>query len=417
MSYVINRTPDAGRRNGILGHTHHYLNTLGDWQTYRNAGSAEDIVARVVEVTAAYFGLKGLTGGSQLHVSGLLGAVVLIHALEQLTGGIATTGMRLYARGRPLASYRGITIHESPFTPQAAHLLDRVTRGRLVAADGYYFFEGGKTWHGQSLTLPVGDELRTLTRLQSFCLPQREFFFDRPIHVPGSREPAAGERGIAVQRIIGLVKGDEAPDQIPGFIGGINELEGLTMLRPIKYLLFIAQWLLIDPAERDNDSRPVDYESLVKGPVPGAGSSGFSQPTRPAGAPVADAWWPSTSRTTPLRSPASPPPSPPPPPPFEANWLETRPAAGPINGQAGPATPASQYKDRIRIEGRDYPLVIKRVVTSPINGGKRKVDAVYYDDLTGQWREIIDEETRSTLARAVEAGLVTVVDPRYWPTA
>ncbi|MEW5956104.1 MAG: hypothetical protein AB1801_00145 [Chloroflexota bacterium] len=193
---------------------------------------------------------------------------------------------------------------------------------------------------------------------------------------------------------------------MPGFIDSVNELENLTILRPIKLLLFVTQWLLIDPAERDHDSRPVDYETMVKGSGdPSSGSSSIYHIPRPLTGPAAGSLWPSTSRITLARPPANTPP----PPPFEADLF----SAGPANGPAGPA---ARYKDRLRIDNRDYPLVIKRVVASPFNGGTRKVDTVYYDDRLGRWCDIVDEETRKSLARAVEAGLVSVVDPAYWPT-
>lgn len=412
---IINnhRSADARRRNGIIGQTQRYLDTLGHWDTYSDINSIEAIPERIAQVTAAYFGLKGLAEG-RIRLSGILGAMILLHMLEQVTGGLATTGMRLYARGKPVASYRGITIRKSPFTPKAAELLDQVTGGRLLATDGTYFFESGRTWHCQSLTVPVGDEVRTLTRLHSFSIPQREFFFDRPVVVLGDSEPEARERTIAIQRIIDLVKGDEFPETIPGFIGSVNELESLTLLRPIKHLLFMINWLLIDPAERDHGSPPVDYEIVLKGSPPGgAGHSSIYPVTRPPGGPApAIRWWPSTSRTMP-----SPLPPPPPSPPYEAGLFGAEPRAGsaPENGQPGPATPAARYRDRIRIDNRDYPLVIKRVVTSAINGGQRKVDAIYYDDRVGRWCDIVDEGTRISLARAVEAGRVSVVEPAYWP--
>jgi hypothetical protein len=415
MTYINNhRSADARRRNGIIGQTQRYLDTLGNWGTYRDINHVEEIPERIAQVTAAYFGLKGLAEG-RIRLSGILGTIILLHMLEQVTGGVATTGMRLYARGKPVASYRGITIRKSPFTLKAAQALDQVSGGRLSVTDGYYFFESGRTWHCQSLTLQFGGEVRTLTRLHSFSLPQREFFFDRPAVVPGDREPEEGERIISIQRIIDLVKGDELPETIPGFIGSINELESLTILRPIKYLLFMINWLLIDPAERDHNARPVDYETILKGSPPGgAGSSGLYQVARPPSGPPTTGLWPSTSRTIPA---SPPPPPPPPPPPYEADLFGAGPPAGssPANGPTGPATPAARYPDRIRIDNRDYPLVIKRLVASPLNGGQRKVDAIYYDDWVGRWCDIVDEETRISLARAVEAGLVSIVDPAYWP--
>ncbi|MEW5960063.1 MAG: hypothetical protein AB1801_20260 [Chloroflexota bacterium] len=212
MSYVnhTHRRADPTRRNGVIHQTQRYLDTLGSWSTYRDVGSLEELPERIAQLTAAYFGLKGLTEG-RLHLSGILGAIIFVHALEQVTGGVATTGMRLLAQGRPLASYRGITIRQSPFTPKVAQVLDQMTGGRVLAAGGCYFFESGRTWHCQSLILPLGDERRTLTRLQTFSLPQREFFFDRPVIVPGDREPEEGEPGGTqlVRRYVGPGKHDD----------------------------------------------------------------------------------------------------------------------------------------------------------------------------------------------------------------
>ena len=415
MSYVNNpyHHADAVRRNGILGQTQKCLDTLGSWRTYRDLARFEDVPTRIAQVTAAYLGLAGLLDGRP-RPAGLLGVIVLVHALEQVTAGLATATMRLYGRGRPVAGYRGVMVRPSPFTPAIAALLSRVSRGRLWEATGYYFFTAGQTWHCQSLTLQVGAEPRPLTLVQSFSLPQRELFFDRRLYVPGQREPAEGERVIPIQRLIDVIKGNETPEAVPGFIGSVNELESLTMLCSIKHLLFLLNWLLVDPAERDDPPKEVDYEVLVKATPPG--SPGFYQATPPSGRPPGSSGWPSTSRPA-SRPVTPPPPPPPPPPPYEADLFGAGPAGGPspVNGQSGPATPASRYKDRIRIDGRDYPLVVKRLVTSPINGGRRKVDAIYYDDRLQEWRDVVDEEVRIDLARAVEAGLVSVVDPTQWP--
>lgn len=410
MSYINHqRQADPSRRNGIIGQTHCYLDTLGQWSTYREVSHIEHLPERIAEVTAAYFGLKGLAAG-HLRLSGILGIMILLHALEQVTGGVVTTGVRLYARGKPVANYRGITIRQSPFTPQATQLLDQISSGRFSLSDGYYFFETGRTWHCQSLNFRVGSEIRTLTRLQSLSLPQREFFFDRPIIIPGGHEPEEGERSISIQRIIDLVKGNDSAEIIPGFIGSINELESLTLLRPLKLLLFSANWWLIDPDERDQNARAVDYDLVSKGSPPsGSGSSSRYPVAPPLSGPTTTRWWPSTSR------PPTAPPSPPPPDEAELFSPEPPSSVSPANGQPWPMPPSVRYKDRIRIDNRDYPLVIKRVLTSPFNGGQRKVDAIYFDDRLGCWCDLKDEETRLSLARAVEAGLVSVVAPASWP--
>lgn len=407
---------DAAKRNGIGGQISRYLNTLGSWSTYRDIGSAEEIPERIAQVTGAYLGIKGLIDGHP-RVAGVLGAIIGVHALEQVTGGIATTGMRLYGRGRPVASYRGIMIRKSPFTPRVAGAMNRLTGGRVLEANGYYFFEGGRTWHCQSTTFRIGDEPRTLTRVKSLSIPQREYFFDRPVTVPDDREPAEGEKTIPVQRIIDTVKGDEEPDTIPGFIGSVNELEGATPLRNIKHSLFAANWLLVDPSERDGsdgDAQRVDYEALVKGARPGGsepGSGGVYQVTRPT-----SPYWPSTAHT-PLRSTSTPEPirplrttTFPQAKPYGADLFRS----GSATSQAGNSSPAERYKDRIRIGNKDFPLVVKRVLLAPFSGG-RKADAVYFDDELNQWREVIDEQDRLNLAKAVEEGRLSIIDPIDWP--
>jgi hypothetical protein len=55
------------------------------------------------------------------------------------------------------------------------------------------------------------------------------------------------------------------------------------------------------------------------------------------------------------------------------------------------------------------------VVRSPFNGDERKADAIYYDDEVGLWREVVNEEDRLNLARAVEEGRLSLVEPIQWP--
>ena len=55
MTYINNhRSADARRRNGIIGQTQRYLDTLGNWGTYRDINHVEEIPERIAQVTAAY---------------------------------------------------------------------------------------------------------------------------------------------------------------------------------------------------------------------------------------------------------------------------------------------------------------------------------------------------------------------------
>jgi hypothetical protein len=402
------RVGDAAKRNGIGEQVSRYLNTIGSWSTYRDLGSAEEIPERLAQVTAAFFGVKGLINGHP-RLAGVLGVIIGVHALEQVTGGIATTAMRLYGRGRPLVNYRGILVRQSPFTPKAAGLFNRLTGGRVLEAKGYYFFESGRTWHCQSTTVQVGDLPKTLTRVQSYSIPHREFYFDRPVLVPETdgQPPVAGQRVTPIQRVIDTVLGNDNADSIPGFIGSVNELEDASgMVGQVKRLFFLSNWLLMDEGERDGGRAVVDYEALVKGTPPGgapsgggiyqvsrstsSGSSSFQSPVRTIPA------YPSISYT---------PPPPPPPPPHEAALFTRPPSALSIQ---------ERYRDRLRIGSKDYPLVVKRVVLSPFSGG-RKADAIYYDEEVGSWRVVDDEADRINLAQAVDEGRISITPAADWP--
>jgi hypothetical protein len=175
--------------------------------------------------------------------------------------------------------------------------------------------------------------------------------------------------------------------------------------------LFAANWLLVDPSERDgSDGEYVDYEALVKGARPGSATKaggGLYRVDRPVTSSSAgSSYWPSTTRI-PIRTASRPEPtvravrSPPPPQaePHGDNLFRS----GPPSSQDRDSTLAERYQDRIRIGEQDYPLVVKRLVRSPVSG-QVKADAVYYDDNLSQWRAVIEDEDRLNLARAVQEG-------------
>ena len=110
----------VARRNGVMGQVSKYLNTLGNWSTYRDLNSVEDIPERVGQVTAAFFGLEGLGKNGFPKLAGILGTVMAVQALEQVTGAGVTFGARLLGRGEPVGKYRGIILRQSPLTPRMA---------------------------------------------------------------------------------------------------------------------------------------------------------------------------------------------------------------------------------------------------------------------------------------------------------
>jgi hypothetical protein len=366
VSYFT-RSPEAARRNGFFVWSNRYLSQLGSWNSYTNLTGAEQIPERVAQITAAYLGLKGLLQG-QPRLTGTLGALIGVHALEYFSAGAITTWMRLYGGGRPLGTYRGITIRHSPAT--TFRLLNRLTGGRLFDAGGCYFFESGRTWGCRSWGARIGDQIKTLALTRSYSLPHREFWFDRPIVVPETygQAPPAGQKVVMVQRVINMVLGEENPDTIPGFIGSVNELEDLSgVLGYLKRGLFLADWLLRDESERDGGQSAPDYEALAKGSALSGGSvyrSAWPQPPlRSAPPPGYPSFTPSgSSQAQPGAWPASV-STPPSPLLSEINlFAGLPPVPGSFPDQAEYARKVrNQYKDRLRLGDKEYPLVVKRV--------------------------------------------------------
>lgn len=393
---------NAATQNGIIGLASRYLNTLGNWSTYRDLRSLEQVPERLEQVTAAFFGLAGLSElarGKWPKSLSILGVIVGVHLLEQATGAVATTGVRLFGRGQPAAKYQGLIIRQSRLTPRIAAALNRLTGGRVLAAEGYYFHDRGRTWHAQSLTIPVKGTPRTITHIRSFSLPHREHFFDRPLTLNGHEPATIGEDGqprtVPLQRVIEVIKGNEDPETIPGYIGSTNELENITNLGHLKRALFAANWFLLDESERDTPSPDfVDYDALLKPKNEGYRATASS----------ATSAWPST--TQPVRLTPKPAASPT----GRTVQLRPRPANPVVYSPPAPleiknSTNPNDPTFYTQVEGRERPVVVRRIVVSPLTK-VRKADAQYYDEETGQWRDIMADDLRIQLARAVEEGVI-----------
>ena len=71
--------------------------------------------------------------------------------------------------------------------------------------------------------------------------------------------------------------------------------------------------------------------------------------------------------------------------------------------------PLEKIGDRVSLDGKDYPVIVRRVVTSPFHT-KPLADAAYYDAETDAWKVVTDEAARSKLANQVRAGAI-----QLWP--
>jgi len=394
-----------------VGRANRYLNTLGSWSSYRDLGSWDDIPERVAHITEGFLGLKGLLSGHP-RLAGFLGVMLAVHVAEQVTGGLGTMGMRLWGRGEPFGKYRGVILRRQP-PGRLARLFDWLSGGRVTQADGFYFFESGRTWQCWHLETQVGDTPRALTALKSLSLPAREFYFDRPI------EP---------QQAVDIAMGNLEPDTAPGFLGSVNELENATVsLGNLKRLFFAANWLLVDPSERDGggSAEGVDYDAVAGGRTPGQNGNPYRFSPR----------WPGSGSGPAVSVNRSRPPEPPPPWPSATSAtrpakpipIKSKPAGQPLNikppatgpapVQYGAGAPAEVRRAAdpndptifMRIEGQERPVIVKRVVISPLTK-TRKADAQYYDDRKGEWRQIVEDPVRQLLARAVDDGLVRTTE-------
>lgn len=416
------RCANAAKRNGIVGQTSRYLNTLGSWSSYRNLDSPEKIPAEVAKLTARFFGLDGLFSGHP-GMMGLMGVVMAVHGLEQVTASIVTTGMRLYGRGRPLAQYNGIIIRDSPSTLKQASKLNRIVGGRILAAKGYYFMEGGRTWHSESITVQVGDMPRTFTKVRSYSIPHREYYFDRPVYIAGLEEdPPEDERAISMQRVIDIIRGDEDPDMVPGFMGSVNELEDITgLMGTAKRAFFAASWLLIDEGERDRGPADyVDYEALIQGTAPGStkngttilgggrSSAGQSPILKPIGtnSPGLPNFYyaPNPGYSTPTTTtPQS----------YGADLFGNR--ATPMARPKISLSNLPGYKP-FENDSRVYPLIVKNVLHNPLKPlDPPRAEAVYYDASLGKWRIVVDDNDKEEIAQKVKEGLIRVTPQNEWP--
>lgn len=370
----------ASSRNGIMGQVSRYLNTLGNWSTYRDLNNIEDIPGRVGQVTGAFFGLEGLGQNGIPKVAGILGAIMAVQTLEQVTGAGVTFGARLLGKGEPIGKYRGIILRKSPITPKLTGAVNRVTGGRISQAKGFYFFESGRTWHSQTATMQFGDTPKTLTHIRSYSVPYREFYFDREL---------------SPQTVVDVVKGDRDPDTVPGFIGSVNELENVSPLGGMKRAFFAANWLLIDEGERDEGGPGfVDYDALVKGKQTHttSNSSAYGVSRAPAYVGSRSSWPSTTSRAV---TPSSTQP-------YGTQFFRSAPPPPPSGD------PYERIKERYQTpNGQQYPLLIKGMKTNPISM-TRKADAIYYDGELKRWREIVDDDVQRSLAQEVEAGNLPV---------
>jgi hypothetical protein len=402
MTYQNNGRVSAARRNGLLHYLNELLSSLGSWRTYEGVAGPGDLLKKLNQTSARFIGIDFLGEDGEIKLKSVLLAVMVVHALELLTGGAITFAARLFIRGKVLGQWRGIVIRDSPMSDKKARLLHLVSGGWVLPeAIGCYFFEGGRTWEVESFAVSGRGCIRAITRVGSLGIPRREFFFDRPVIIPaedgqglvGNNEAIGADgqkRGVPIQSVIEIVLGRVSPWGVPGFIGSVNDLENVVGgLGWAKRLLFMLSWFLIDEAERDVPlDGMVDYSTFNGFPQkPGlwGGSFGSKAGSAPPGGAVqlslgSQFFGPAVSR------PTSPPPPPPP--------VEDR--------------PYQTINDRIQIGDKFYPVLITGIKSNPLNPSLKIPAAIFYDPAGKQWKEVFDPQILRWLAGEVQAGRMSV---------
>lgn len=249
------------KRNGATAYVRRYLNAVSDWQTYAGVDptrpqAAGDIVR---QLTADYFSPGKLKG---------IALLLAAHLTQQTISTLATVLVRAAIHGNVLDTVHGIAVRQSNYH----HRWNRLRPDRLAnvaeMTDSYYFHEGGRTWLAYTLQIRLWHETRTWSVLKLLSMPNRAFYFDRPPAYP---------------QAVSVALGKTAADTLPGFLGDVNEPDAIVPpLRTLKLGLYLMEWLLVDPSERDSGlPSPTPYSDLTP---PSGGTPGGTRP-QPAAPP------------------------------------------------------------------------------------------------------------------------------------
>ncbi|MCP4685618.1 MAG: hypothetical protein GY867_09250 [bacterium] len=82
-----------------------------------------------------------------------------------------------------------------------------------------------KTWHRGVSVVKTPQGRRTITHLQSIALPSSHYYFDREV---------------ADKDAVGIASGKVEPAAVPGYVGRVSEMEGLSAWGAAKTALIKA---------------------------------------------------------------------------------------------------------------------------------------------------------------------------------
>ena len=152
-------------RNGINSYLQRYLNTVSNWQTYRDASDEESFQDKAKAVTQSYFGSRKLKG---------LSFLLTAHVVQQVSASLVSILIRTWLNGAVRNAHRGIVVKESQVAQKWVDQMPGWLTKRATMTDSYYFHEGGRTWHAHSFEIIISAQMtKTLTILTLLSLPNR----------------------------------------------------------------------------------------------------------------------------------------------------------------------------------------------------------------------------------------------------
>ncbi len=281
---------------------------------------------------------------ARLRSAALLALGVL--KLGQVTSGAVATGLARLSRPPGSAIEQRFFFANTSQVParlwpsRLSPLLNRLDYGpaRLETSEGLMVEVNGRSWHRGVVVVKTALGERTISHLQSLTLPAAHYYFNRRL---------------ADHETVGIIAGQKGfdPKYLDGYVGRISELE---MLAPA--------WARL----KKNLIRTQLYWDQV---TPGGESPAAQPPAPEKNGPIADKGATKSSR-------------------------QPRLAQAPY--------PLQQVGDRVRLGGREYPVIIRR--GRPAADRRPLAEAAYYDEAAQVWKEVVDEEARQWLARQVKSG-------------
>ncbi len=165
--------------------------------------------------------LVGLAAGGASRLSARAGSDIATLANAKPAGTVTQEKRQLFF----FKSKTPVTLWQSGLTG-LLNRRDRLTRQKYVeSSQGVMFKLKDKTWHRGTSVVKTSRGNRTITHLQSMALPAAHYYFDREV---------------ADKDAVGIASGQVEAAAVPGYVGRVSELEGLSTWGAAKTALLKA---------------------------------------------------------------------------------------------------------------------------------------------------------------------------------